>query len=138
MIGTRKTTLKEFFTDPEDLMQFTKSFADCLSMMDFPRIRKAMKALHWTWHHWVDENFNDRYNRVPDVYALRNQVKDMVMQAVDHIINSPSGTRDEYYVSCGGFEVSFRLFDCPNEPDDFDHRVLFSVKFVLTEFDTSI
>ena len=137
MIGTRKTTLKEFFTDPDDLLQFTESFVNCLTDMDFPKIRKAMKALHWTWAHWVDENCNDRYNRVPDVYALRRWVCDLVMNTVKRIIDSED-CKDEYYTSCGGFEISFRLYDCPDEPDDFDHRVLFSVKFVLTEFDTSI
>lgn len=139
MIGrTNKETLRDYLLDKESTLQYIETLLNCLVEMDFAKIHKAMKALHWTWARWEDEYGCEHHDQTPTIYALRKHLAWGIKESVESIVNKNYGNGKEYYWACGGFEISWRLYDDSNYPEDFDHQVLFEVKFVLESFDNGL
>jgi len=134
----RKKTLKEFLDDPRSYKQYRDNVQECLLYTDWERIHRVMKCLKWKWARWVDEFGDVHNNTVPTVFGIREQVIDIIHSAEEWIKKHPE--EDHYMTGTGGFECEMSVCESDNDsdPDDYEHRVRFVVRFVLEEFDNGI
>lgn len=132
----RKKSLKDFFDDLESYKQFRNDVDNCLLYMDFNKIHRTMKMLHWTWCSWIDSDFNDHSGSVPSAFGIRENVKSKIEEMEKWINENP--TESHYNTSSGGIEIDMHMVCDPDEKDDYEGQVRFSVKFVLEEFDNGM
>lgn len=126
-----KTRVKDYIQTLEGYKQFRNRVDSILLNFDFEKVHRVMKKLKWTWAVWEDENTNVYHDSVPSVYALRQLAYKLLIDSVE---KGPTGT--------GGFEVKCYVYDlvdedgvpyAPDEPDDFEHSVCLSLRFVVEE-----
>lgn len=126
-----KTRVKDYIQTLEGYKQFRNRVDSILLNFDFEKVHRVMKKLKWIWAVWEDENTNVHHDSVPSVYALRQLAYKLLIDSVE---KGPTGT--------GGFEVKCYVYDlvdedgvpyAPDEPDDFEHSVCLSLRFVVEE-----
>ncbi len=134
----RKTTLKEFLDDPRSYQQYRDDIQSCLLYTDWEKIHRAMKCLKWKWAKWVDEYGDVHHNTVPSVYGIRENVIDELKRMHEWIKEHPKA--DRYMAMTAGFEYEIRVCDPEDnsDPDDYEHRVRFIVRFVLEYYDNGM
>ena len=129
----RKKTLKDFFDDPRSYKQYRDDIQQCLLYTEWDKIHKIMKTLKWKWVEWFDEWEDKHTYTVPSTFGIRehviNELKDMEKWINEH----PDATK--YKTGAAGFECEMGVCDGKEgEPDDYDHRVRFIVRFVPEQY----
>ena len=134
----KKKTLKDFLDDPRSYKQFRDNIEDILMYIDWGKIHETMKNLQWTWASWEDFEANEHYNSTPDEYGLKEEVLHRIHEMEEWINEHPDAT--EYRTGTGGWEYEMRVCDPEdeNDPDDYNNRVRFIVRFVLEQCDNGI
>lgn len=134
----RKKTLKEFLDDPRSYQQYRDDIQSCLLYTDWEKIHRAMKCLKWKWAKWVDEYGDVHHNTVPSVYGIRENVIDELKRMYEWIKEHPEA--DRYMAWTAGFEYEIRVCnpEDDSDPDDYEHRVRFIVRFVLEYYDNGM
>lgn len=119
-----KKKVRDYIATIGGFKQFRNRVDEIIEHFDFEKVHKVMELLNWRWACYEDENYEDCYDTVPSVGALRIQARKLLIDAVD-----------KGYGGCGGFEVSCFVYeDGPEEegdPDDFEHSVHLELKFVI-------
>jgi len=134
----KKKSLKDFLDDSRSYKQFRDNIENILMWIDWEKIHKIMKVLRWTWAGWTDFEGNEHYNSIPDKYGLKKEVLHRIHEMEEWIGEHPDAT--EYHSGTAGFEYEMTVCDPENEndPDDYDNRVRFIVRFVVEEFDNGM
>ena len=134
----RKKTLRDFLTDPRSYKQFRNEVDRCLLYMDWSKIHAVMEALDWTWCRWIDNEGDEHYDSTPSVFGIQEHVYDMIKRMEDWILEH--GDTPRYLSGTGGFDYEMWVCDPEdeNDPDDFDHRIRFVVRFVAEQYDTGM
>lgn len=126
-----KKKVKDYISTIEGYKQFRNKVDYIILNFDFQKVHDVMEMLDWKWASWYDESEDQHTNEVPSVYALRTKAHQMLLDAVE---KNCGGS--------GGFEVRTYVYDLvdengvpytPDEPDDFEHSVHLSLKFVVEE-----
>ena len=116
---------KDYIQTLKGYEQFRNKVDEILEEFDFAKVHKVMKSLDWCWGFWDDRDCYKHLDEVPDEYALRKVARKLLIDAVEH---GHGGT--------GGFETTAYVYSCnpDNEPDDFEHQVCLTLKFVVESF----
>ena len=126
-----KKTVKDYISTVEGYKQFRDRVDEIILHFDFQKVHDVMEMLDWKWASWYDEAEDQHMNEVPSVYALRIRAYQMLLDAVEKDCGAS-----------GGFEVRTYVYDLydengnpysPEDPDDFEHSVHLSLKFVVEE-----
>ena len=126
-----KKSVKDYISTLAGYKQFRDRVDEIILHFDFQKVHDVMEMLDWKWASWYDENEDQHINEVPSVYALRTRAHQMLLDAVE-----------KNCVGSGGFEVRTYVYDLvdengvpytPDEPDDFEHSVHLSLKFIVEE-----
>lgn len=130
-VSTEKKTVRDYISTLAGYKQFRDRVDEIILHFDFQKVHDVMEMLDWKWASWYDEDEDQHINEVPSVYALRTRAYQMLLDAVE---KNCGGS--------GGFEVRTYVYDLvdengvpytPDEPDDFEHSVHLSLKFIVEE-----
>lgn len=126
-----KKSVRDYISTLAGYKQFRDRVDEIILHFDFQKVHNVMEMLDWRWASWYDEAEDQHTNEVPSVYALRTRAHQMLLDAVEKDCGGS-----------GGFEVRTYVYDLvdedgvpffPGEPDDFEHSVHLSLKFVVEE-----
>ena len=144
-------TLKEYLSTVEGRKQMTNELNGILDEFDFSAVAAAMDALDWAWHlpEELVEEYLEKGRRVfydpdyPDLATYRPEYEDimrtgrrMLFETLEHAAEQDGYY---YYSKSGGFEVEVEVVEDETRerafgedaPDDFEHSVDVSLKFVV-------
>lgn len=144
-------TLKEYLDAPDGRKQMYSDIDEILRWMDFEKIAKVMDFLDWGWvkkedeeldgHMFTDENGYVSY--IPTAKEVMLMARRVIDWTVDGALESEKNGEFEkhYSVNTAGFVCELEIVDDDIKenfwgkdcPDDFEHSVDITLKFVLEE-----
>ena len=134
--------MRDYISTVDGVEQMWDRINGIMDNFDFAKVAKTMEALDWGWAFLRPEDGEKVLSKsttgyyIPKENQIRKNARDLIVDAIKSMPN------DEKYwsINTGGLKVDIEIEDYSEEPDgelppdDFKHRVVITLSFVVEEY----